>query len=95
MPNLKLDLSRFQASVRILSGIVNDGPGIEITPDGRIIHVPGGPGDPQVFNSAISKLALAQVLEHGGAIASSAELQAAMGRLAVGLKAEAAKSIAA
>lgn len=95
MPNLKLDLSRFQASVRILSGIVNDGPGIEITPDGRIIHVPGGPGDPQVFNGAISKLALAQVLEHGGAIASSAELQAAMGRLAVGLKAEAAKSIAA
>ena len=38
---------QFAAAVRVLSGVINDAPGIVVGPDGIPIHVPGGPGDPQ------------------------------------------------
>ena len=38
---------QFAAAVRVLSGVINDAPGIVMGPDGIPIHVPGGPGDPQ------------------------------------------------
>ena len=46
--------------MRILVGIINDGHGWYIGPDGKIHHFPGGPGDPEW--NRISRTANDQIL---------------------------------
>jgi len=81
----RLRLPEIAAYIRILFGGINDAPGLGLTPGGKPVPIPGGPGDPiiTVLQPAIRDVLMASLIREAASTLHDAEVRGHAEKLVV------------